>query len=66
MIWVWIVRIIILAVGFSLHWAFGAFLVITLCFHMNGKANDYNQRYNLGGRIPGADGRPIRAPWYLF
>lgn len=66
MLLTWIVRIALLAGGFALHWGVGTFLVISLYFHMKNKARLYDQRYNLGGNIKGPDGRPIRAPWYMF
>ena len=62
----WIIRIAILVGSFTLHWGFGVFILIGLFFHMHNKANTYNKRFNLGGNIPGPDGRPIRAPWYIF
>ena len=62
----WIIRIAILLGSFALHWGFGVFMLIGLFFHMHNKASAYNRRFNLGGNIPGPDGRPIRAPWYLF
>lgn len=66
MILTWIIRILVLGVGFAIHWVLGVFLVIGLYFHMKNKARIYDQRYNLGGSIRGPDGRNIHAPWYLF
>lgn len=62
----WIIRITILVGSFTLHWGVGVFMLIGLFSHMCNKANAYNRRFNLGGNIPGPDGRPIRAPWYIF
>lgn len=66
MIVTWIIRVLILAGSFAIHWALGVFLAIGLFFHMKNKARMYDQRFNLGGNVRGADGRLIRAPWYLF
>lgn len=66
MLFTWIIRIIVLAGSFALHWGFGIFMLIGLFFHMQNKASAYNRRFNLGGNIPGPNGRPIRAPWYIF
>ena len=66
MLLTWIIRLITIAGSFYLHWGFGLFMVTGLFFHMQNKAANYNKRFNMGGKIPGPDGRPVRAPWYIF
>lgn len=62
----WIVRTVVLIGGFAVHWTLGLVLLVTLFFHMKNKARQYDQRFNLGGSVRGADGRYVRAPWYRF
>lgn len=49
MLLVWAIRLVILFVGFKIHWALGLLLVVSLIGHMNMKAKTYNEKYNLGG-----------------
>lgn len=62
----WLIRIIILIVGFLIHPIVGIILILSLIAHMNYKANQYNRIYNMGGNIRGPNGKKIKAPWYLF
>lgn len=66
MLLVWAIRLVILLVGFKIHWALGLLLIVSLIGHMNMKAKIYNEKYNLGGNIRSLSGKRIRAPWYLF
>lgn len=66
MLLTWAIRILLLVGALAIHWALGAFLTIGLYFHMKGKARRCDERCNLGGNVIGENGRPIRAPWYLF
>jgi len=62
----WLIRIIILIVGFLIHPIVGILLILSLIGHMNHRANQYNKIYNMGGNIKGPNGKKIKAPWFLF
>lgn len=66
MLIIWLIRIIVLIVGFLIHPIVGILLVISLIVHMNYKAKRYNAIYNMGGNIIGPNGKKIKAPWFLF
>ncbi len=57
MVILWVIRSVIIAGAFYLHWIVGALVVGSLIMHMKSKANAYDKRYNLNLK---------KTPWIYF